>query len=182
MQIEYSTAKTIEELGQILSLQKQNLRHKNDAKEEQEQGFVTVQHSIELLTKMNQIVPHVIAKDGDKVVGYTLAMTKHFRQEIPELQSMFVLLDDLVVQDKKLGTQNFLVMGQICIDKNYRGKGIFQGLYTHYFQIYKPNYTYIITEVAERNIRSLQAHFKIGFTEIYRYEETGYETWVVFMY
>jgi GNAT superfamily N-acetyltransferase len=182
MQIQYSAAKTTDELQQILLLQKENLRHKNDVEEEREQGFVTVQHDIELLTKMNQIAPHIIATDGDNVIGYALAMTKHFRDEIPVLHSMFVLLDDLMVEDKKLGTENFLVMGQICIDKNYRGKGIFQGLYAHYFQLYKPNYTYIITEVAERNVRSLQAHFKVGFKDVHRYDEPGFETWVVLMY
>jgi GNAT superfamily N-acetyltransferase len=182
MVIEYSTAKTNDELLQILALQQQNLRHKNSIKEEQEQGFVTVHHDIELLAKMNQIIPHVIAKDGDKVIGYALAMSKHFRNQIPALQSMFDLLDNLMIHGEKLGTENFMVMGQICIDKDYRGKGIFQGLYKYYFDLYKPNYKYIITEVAERNVRSLQAHFKVGFKEVHKYDEPGFETWVVLMY
>jgi GNAT superfamily N-acetyltransferase len=182
IQIEYSTATTTDELDRILSLQKENLRHKKDAEEEQEHGFVTVQHDIELLAKMNQITPHVIAKHGDKVKGYALAMSTHFRNEIPVLHSMFELLDNLTVRGKKLGTENFLVMGQICIEKAYRGKGIFQGLYSHYFHLYRPKFTYIITEVAERNVRSLQAHLRVGFKEVYRYEEPGFETWVVLVY
>lgn len=182
MVIEYSTVNKNDELIQILSLQQQNLRHKNSFEEEQEQGFVTVRHDFELLKKMNEIIPHVIAKDIDKVIGYALVMSKHFRHQIPELQSMFDLLDTLIIHGKKLGTENFIVMGQICIDKDYRGKGIFQGLYKHYFDLYKPIYKYIITEVAERNVRSLQAHFKVGFKEVHRYDEPGIETWVVLIY
>ena len=182
MQIEYSTAKTTDELDRILSLQQENLRHKKDAEEEREQGFVTVQHEFELLSMMNQITPHIIAKDGEKVIGYALAMPAHFRNEIPVLLSMFELLDNLMVNGKKLGTENFIVMGQICIEKSYRGKGIFQGLYSNYFELYKPKFKFIITEVAERNIRSLQAHLKVGFKEVHRYDEPGYETWVVLIY
>jgi len=182
MLIEYSTAKTNYELDQILSLQKQNLRHKNDIDEEREQGFVAIQHDIELLSIMNQVTPHVIAKEGDDLIGYALATSKKFRNSIPVLIPMFELLDSLTIDDEKLGTENYIVMGQICIDKKYRGKGIFQGLYKHYFDLYKPKYKYIITEVAERNLRSLHAHFKVGFEEIHRYVEPDYETWVVLRY
>jgi GNAT superfamily N-acetyltransferase len=131
---------------------------------------------------MNSDAQHIIAKDGEKVVGYALAMTKRFRDKITVLKSMFDLLDGLVVNGLPLGDEKYIVMGQICVDYDYRGKGIFQGMYHKYFEVYKPVYQSIITEIAARNTRSLRAHLNIGFKEIHRYVEPGVEEWIVVKY
>lgn len=182
MELLYTIATTEDELHQILALQKDNIRNANSMEEEKEQGFVTVQHDLTLLKMMNEAAAHVIAKDADKVVGYALAMTREFKNKIPVLKSMFDLLDELSDGKERIGNNNYVVMGQICIEKGYRGKGIFQNMYRHYFQLYKPLYEYVITEVAARNTRSLKAHLNVGFREVYRYEEKGFETWIVLLY
>jgi hypothetical protein len=46
------------------------------------EGFVTVMHDFDILKKMNKACAHSIAKDGNKVAGYALAMTRDFRDEI----------------------------------------------------------------------------------------------------
>ena len=171
-------ASSDEELQQILSLQKINLRNVQSKPEEETEGFVTVCHTMELLRKMNEKEPHIIIKSGDKVVAYALCMVPEFRNDIPELKAMFALLDEIV--DKSGENQsNYLVMGQICIDKEYRGLGLFRKLYAYYFERFKNKYDCILTEVASRNTRSLNAHLNTGFKEIYRYTEPGIEDWVV---
>jgi GNAT superfamily N-acetyltransferase len=180
--ITYTKVTDNQALTQIIQLQRANLRHSQSPETESQQGFVTVVHDFDLLYKMNQHAAHIIAKDGAKVVGYALAMTKDFRSIIPELVSMFDLLDNIVVDGQKVGDIDYLVMGQVCIDADYRGKGIFQALYQFYFDTYKPIYSKIITEVAARNTRSLRAHLNIGFREIHRYHEIGVEEWVVIQY
>jgi len=131
---------------------------------------------------MNNEARHIIAKDGEIVIGYALAMTKFFQDKIPELSSMFDLLDNLEVDGLRIGDDKYIVMGQVCIDLKYRGKGIFKGMYEKYFEKYKPLYHWVITEVASRNTRSLRAHFNVGFKEIYRYDEPGIEEWVILRY
>jgi ribosomal protein S18 acetylase RimI-like enzyme len=172
-------ASSPQELQQILDLQAQNLRHLHSAEEEAREGFVTVCHTPELLAAMNEAEPHVIIKDGDRVVAYALCMSTIFRYSVPELKSMFELLDNLPVMTGKKIPENYLVMGQICVDKNYRGKGLFRQLYTYYFETYLPKYQCILTEVAVRNTRSQHAHMSLGFREIWRYTEPGVEEWVV---
>ena len=182
MEITFTVATTSFELNQILELQKQNLRHTQSQEIEADQGFVTVQHNIDILLDMNKEANHIIAKDGDTVVGYALAMTRAFRFKVSILTPMFDLLDNLHVDGKKIGDQDYIVMGQVCIHKDYRGRGVFKGMYSKYFEIYKPLFGWVITEIAERNNRSLKAHFNVGFKEIYRYSEPGIEEWVVVRY
>jgi RimJ/RimL family protein N-acetyltransferase len=62
-------------------------------------------------------------------------------------------------------------MGQICVDKNYRGKGLVQELYNKHKEIYSTKYQLLITEVSTANIRSQKAHEKVGFTTIHTYKD-----------
>lgn len=166
MQIEFTSAKTTDELLQILSLQQLNLRSSISATEMMEEGFVTVEHDFQLLKRMNDACPHIIAKDGNKVVGYALSMTSDFSDEITVLKPMFLELETL-------GIKNFITMGQICIAKSHRKMGIFKGLYAAMIKYSYPKYEYIITEVDATNCRSLNAHLAVGFTIIRTYHSLG---------
>ena len=55
-------------------------------------------------------------------------------------------------------------MGQICIDKPWRGRGLFDQLYAAHRQHLSGRYDCCITEVATRNGRSMSAHLRVGFT------------------
>jgi len=65
--------------------------------------------------------------------------------------------------------ESFIVMGQICIDKEFRGQGIFRGLYSAMKEAVSENFNYIITEVDATNLRSLNAHYAVGFTLLKTY-------------
>jgi hypothetical protein len=182
MPITYTSASTDHHIHQILRLQKENLRGTKSLETEADQGFVTVSHDFGLLRNMNNACAHIIALDGDQVAGYALAMVKDFKYKVPILTPMFDLLDGLKYEGKRIGDFTYLVMGQVCVGENYRGQGIFAGLYQKYFETYKGHFDYIITEIAARNTRSMHAHMKVGFQEIYRYDEPGMEEWVVVLY
>jgi predicted GNAT superfamily acetyltransferase len=166
MDIEYTTATTTEELLQILSLQKINLKTSVSTEEMQQEGFVTVEHDYELLKRMNDTCAHIIAKEGDKVVGYALSMTSNFKDDITVLRPMFNELEGMHVR-------NFLTMGQICISKSHRKMGIFKGLYEAMKKFSYPKYEYIITEVDATNTRSLGAHYAVGFEKVCTYHSLG---------
>ncbi|MBC7884049.1 MAG: GNAT family N-acetyltransferase [Saprospiraceae bacterium] len=182
MNIVYCKVSFKNELEQILNLQRANLRFTQSEDEEMNQGFVTVQHDFDLLSQMNEMTAHIIAKDEGKVVGYALAMPNYFHDKIPILKPMFDLIDSLKVNQISVRDENYIVMGQICIEKSYRGTGIFEGLYSMFFNEYKSRYAHVITEVAVRNIRSVKAHLKVGFQKIYQYQEIDAEEWVVLRY
>lgn len=180
--ITYTTSKSDIELDGILSLQKINLKEVLSEGEVESEGFVTVNHSLEILKKFNQIEKHVIAKDGEKVVGYVLAMTKESRFDIPILIPMFEVFNHIKYRDKVVSAYNYLVIGQVCLDKNYRGQGIFENCYLTYKKNYAIKYDFAITEIAKTNLRSLNAHKRIGFKEIHSYLDSNNIEWIVVLW
>ena len=163
----YKRAETLDELEQIRTLQLLNSTQNITSDEQLHEGFVTVQHTIELLEKMNLACAHIIAKQEDAVVGYALVMLPSFRNEIAVLISMFERIDALLP-----GT-NYVVMGQICVAKESRKQGIFRGLYDFYKTELQEQFDLLVTEVATTNLRSMQAHEAIGFKTIEHYNENG---------
>jgi len=181
-QINYTLLTTDTEIRQLLALQQSNLPQHISTQEAQSQGFVTVEHDYELMKAMNEAEAHVIAKDQQKVIGYCLVMLSSFQDRIPVLQPMFALLDGLVYQSKPLETYQYFVMGQVCIDKNYRGQGVFDGMYESLKENYHQKYDFVITEVATRNVRSIKAHQRVGFELLHRYTDPRGEEWDVIIW
>lgn len=157
MKIRYTRASSDNELQQILDLQKKNSISSIHRHEQEKEGFVTVSHSFEILKEMNDACAHIIAKDGDVVVGYALVMLQKFRDQISILSAMFETATEL------LGNKKFLAMGQVCVSKPYRGKGIFRGMYQFYREELQNDFDCLLTEVATSNQRSLNAHLSVGF-------------------
>lgn len=175
--IRYSLAQTDAELQQILELQQQNLSAVLTEQALSSQGFVTVAHSLELLRRMNSTEAAVIATEGSRLAGYCLAMTRAFRNDIPVLVPMFETLDALAVEGKPLRETSYLVCGQICVAQDYRGKGIFDGLYEALRQEHSSRYPLMVTEIASRNLRSLHAHKRLGFKILHTYTAPDGEVW-----
>ncbi|MDC6351059.1 GNAT family N-acetyltransferase [Zeaxanthinibacter sp. PT1] len=171
MGIIYRQAHSADQLEQILELQRENLVEVLTEEMRTEEGFVSLKHSLELLAHMNAVCPHIVALDGDRVIGYALSMHPSFSEEIPLIQPMFKRVKGLLAP----GTR-FMVMGQVCIAKDYRKKGIFRGLYHRMQVALKNDFEWIITEVDDRNQRSLNAHYAVGFTDMEVYESDG-RTW-----
>jgi len=152
------------ELDQVLALQRRNLARSLDPEEVASQGFVTVEHTLDLLRKMHAISPSIAAFDGKTLAGYALVMPPECRTFIPVLVPMFERLD-------QLGARGYYIMGQICIDKPFRGRGLFDELYAAHKRYLSGEYRSCITEVAVRNGRSMSAHLRVGFTVIDRYRD-----------
>jgi Acetyltransferase (GNAT) family len=160
-----------EELQQILKLQQENLIPHLDETEMQSQGFVTLRHNLKILEQMHSLAPTVIIKEDEKVVAYALTMLQECRRLMPDLEPMFSLLDKLSWNNKPLIEYSFYVMGQVCIDKQYRGRGLFDELYSHHKKIYQPQFDLFITEIATRNHRSIRAHERVGFKTIHTHRD-----------
>lgn len=174
--IEFTTANDQTDLLQILGLQQQNLPEKLSEANKKEQGFVTVRHDLEILQKMNVVHPHIIAKSKGVVVGYALSMSKIFRNDIPILIPMF---DEIDTTSK--GAKPYILMGQVCIDKHFRGKGVFRELYTKMKEEFTGIHHSIITEVDEENTRSMNAHKAIGFKTLKTYSGNNHNWEIIYL-
>ena len=171
LSIEYKRCGDTDELKQILAIQKRNLSPVLSEHEKEDEGFLTVSHDLEILERMNNTCAHIIAKSGSVVAGYALCMHPKHAEDIPILKPMFKKIDTILSSEVK-----YMAMGQICIDKSFRRKGIFSGLYNFMRAQLKEEYDLIITEVDSANIRSLGAHYKIGFRDILVYQSNK-RTW-----
>ncbi|RYC52114.1 GNAT family N-acetyltransferase [Flagellimonas olearia] len=174
--IYYKQASSTQELEQILSLQQKNLAKSLTTDELENEGFLTVEHSMEILQAMNEECGHIIALEDGEVIGYALCMHPKFADSIEVLQPMFVEINKAVA-----GKSNYMVMGQICVSKSHRGKGIFRNLYLTMKNKLPEGFDTIITEVDEKNQRSLQAHLAIGFKNLKSHMSNGQKWRIILM-
>lgn len=177
--VQYIQVITEEDLTGILELQHRNLASNLTEAEKQSQGFLTVSHTMDILKKMHAIEPSIIAKDGQSVIGYALAMTTATKVDFPILIPLFDLFSKIEYQDKVISDYNYMVVGQTCIDKNYRGKGVLQKLYAAYVNRFHLKYDFAITEIATKNLRSRHAHEKIGFQTVHEYSAPDGVGWSI---
>ncbi len=178
----FCTASTDEELEQILSLQHRNVEENLSSEEVASQGFVTVHHDLELLRDMNRAEPQVIATSDGQVVGYALVMLRAFEDRVPILKPMCDMLSGLTYDGRPVDETHYFIMGQVCVDKPVRGKGVFGGMYRKMQELYSRRYDMVITEVARRNTRSIRAHEKVGFELLHRYLDSDGEEWDVILW
>jgi len=165
-----------EELKQINQLNQLNLKTKLSNHEQKEEGFVTWLYSLELLQQLHQLAPSVIVKDKNRVVGYALTTLRESHTFHPDLDNMIRTINPILYKSKPLSNYSYYCMGQICIDKTDRGKGIFDLLYQKHKEEYCKKYELLITEISTSNYRSLRAHEKTGFKTISSHKDI-LDTW-----
>jgi ribosomal protein S18 acetylase RimI-like enzyme len=164
--VEITRVSSVSEIIGIRDLQALNLKQNITAEESIEQGFLTAAFTIEYLQQMNSASPAIIAKDGDKLVGYALVATKEIRKGHDLLEGLFDAIDECEYNGKLLREVNYVVVGQLCVAKEYRGQDLVQKLYGHFRDCLSNEFSYLVTDVAKANARSLKAHKKRGFQVI----------------
>lgn len=178
--MQITTAQSIADLQGILTLQQQNLSRNLPLQIQREQGFVTLQYTLDQMQQMHELGPSVIAKDGDQVVGYAITAMPGARAFIPELETLFAMLETIQYEGKPLSEHAHYVVGQVCVAAGYRGQGIFDKLYQHHRAIYSNQFRLFITDISARNTRSLRAHERVGFRAIHNFfEPDAGEEWAL---
>jgi hypothetical protein len=166
--IAFTTVSQPLEVEQILALQAQNHRDQVDPTTAASDGFTSVRHDPSVLQAMNRAYPSVIATSNGQLAGYALMMAQTFRARVPVLRPMFELLDGLQWRDQPLaGNPRWFVMGQVCVARGFRGTGVFDGLYHHLRATYAAQFDFVVTEISQRNPRSLRAHRRVGFETLH---------------
>lgn len=173
MSIEYTLVSQPHDVELILALQAANHRDRVDAVTAASDGFTTVLHDPAVLRAMNERHPSAIAKSGAALAGYCLMMPQGFRDRVPILQPMFAQIEQLQWRGKALaGDPGWFVMGQVCVAREFRGLGVFDGLYHQLRRAYAGQFHLTVTEVSQRNMRSLRAHRRVGFETLHVYPDS----------
>ncbi len=160
-----------EQIQQIARLSAENLRSAIDEHIKVDQGFLTWEYSTRLLEAMHEFAPSVIATYNNEVVGYALAATHAMSGVHTALKVMLDNLSTLTYLGRPMNDYSYYMMGQICIAREHRGKGLFEKLYQHHRTIYGNQYDILLTEVSTSNHRSMRAHEKVGFKTIHTYHD-----------
>lgn len=154
-----------------MTLQRANHRMSLSANERMNNGFVTLKHDLSQLQKMMESAPQVVARSEDRIVGFALVLLKEHSTMFPLLQPMFDLFDETSHNEQVLGETDYYVMGQVCIEKGFRGQGIFQLLYQEHKRLLSASFEHCLTEASVHNKPSIRAHEKVGFQTIKEYSD-----------
>jgi len=177
--IEYSRAANEADLRGIIALQRENLPVSLSEEAFRSEGFVTVVHDLETLEMLNAIEPHIIAKLNGTVIAYFLCMTSLSRDTVPVLIPMFDEFEKTVFDDRLIADSRYVVVGQVCVHKDYRRQGVFDAGYDFYKKQLKERYQFAVTEIDLLNERSIKAHKRIGFREIKTYQSESGTNWSI---
>jgi predicted GNAT family N-acyltransferase len=162
-----TTVSTDAELQQISLLNELNLKKNISEKVVNDEGFVSWEYDFNLLKALHSFSPSVIAKENDNVVGYSLVAVKEAKAIHQELAALLNKIEGLTYKDKELSAYNYYLMGQVCIDKPYRGHGLFNKMFALHKALHQHQFDFVATTISTQNIRSIKAHEKVGFKIIH---------------
>ena len=171
--MEVQLCSSYDEILQIKSLQNLNLKCNIDLEEANKEGFVTAVYSVDYLKVMNDSTAAVIATFDSKVVGYLLAVDCATALKHELLSKIIDVADSVLLKFPGLANVKYIIVGQLCIAKEFRGQGLVQKMYQLFYDTYHTNYDACVTDIAESNPRSLRAHAKCGFQVMERLDHGG---------
>lgn len=163
--IVFRPADTDADLLKILGLQRANLFENISPEARELDGFLKIQHNLNLLRSMQEAAPQIIACDADTIAGYALCMHRDQKNLIPNLTPLFDFAEKYVSP-----VTDYAIMGQICVAAPYRKQGVFKKLYQTLGSHCQP--LPLVTEIATINKRSINAHTALGFRSIGTHQET----------
>jgi L-amino acid N-acyltransferase YncA len=175
------TANTQSDLEGILLLQRENLAKNVSEEEKSDQGFVMVSHQLSDLQHFSNYAPQLILKEDGKVVGYLLAMSKSLRETVPMLKPMFEQIDQITYSGKEIRDSNYLIVGQVCVGKEFRGLGLIDEMFGEYRKLFEEKYDFAITEIVTANNRSIRAHLRVGFEIIHTFQDE-FQEWNIVLW
>ena len=171
-------ASTDQHFEEILALQRRYHLNALSVEVQSIEGFVFVQHTLPLLRRMAAQSPQAIALSEGHVVGYCLSLPVSLQAEVPSLGPMFQHFSECVYRGQPLSASRFVVGGQVCVDREHRGKGLLGRLYDQIRLSVAQNCDLCVTEIATRNRVSVRAHERMGFEIISAYSDPP-EDWVI---
>lgn len=181
LMVQIYTASEESDLVGILLLQRENLAQNVSAEEKLDQGFVMVSHQLSDLQNFSKYAPQLILKTDNKVVGYLLAMSKSLRETVPMLKPMFEQIDKITYSGTEVRDSNYLIVGQVCIGKGFRGLGLIDKMFTEYRRLFEKEYDYAITEIVTTNSRSIRAHLRVGFQIVHTFQDE-FQEWNIVLW
>ena len=99
-----------------------------------------------------------LALKDEQIIGYAMAASWEFWSIWPMFAHMIKDLPNVSYSGIQLSTDNSYQYGPVCVDKTYRGQGIFEQLFEYSLQKMSTRYPVLVTFINKINPRSYAAH------------------------
>lgn len=150
---------------QVVSLQKRNSLAVLKA-DELDDGFLSSSFSATQFAQISESVALYVARNNSSVIGFVCASTPEFNRSFPLPAAMIERFPEISIGSHLLTELRSFITGPVCVDKNYRGQGIFEALYGALFEAQKTRFDVALALISVANKRSIKAHQKVGMDAI----------------
>ncbi|WP_428611667.1 N-acetyltransferase family protein [Shewanella sp.] len=119
----------------------------------------------------------VVAQHKGKIVGYVIAGSWAFFAAWPIYRRLLKNLTDHSLAGQPLSVDNSCQYGPIWIAPSYRGAGLFADMVAKLKALVKPQYSFMLTFIAEDNERSFAAHThkaEMQVLDFFDFDDRGY--------
>ena len=146
-----------------------NLSHK-----ERGEGFLSAEFTPEQVAEMARDIGIIVAAESESVLGYLCGFRCDFNHGSPVVAKMLDTFSSVQFEGKPLSGYGTFVYGPVCIDRQYRRRGLLRGLYEALRREVAGHFEIGVAFVARNNTHSLQAHVTgLGMTELGEFEVKG---------
>lgn len=155
----------------ILSLQERNLYH-NLNEIELKNGFVTTPFTVKQIEEIIlQNGLFVAENEHNTIIAYAFAGNWKYFQQWEIFNFMVSRFPALSFNDNEITVENSFQYGPVCIEKNYRGKGLLNLIFEEMRIEFYKKYPISITFINKVNVISEKAHTKkLGWKIIDEFE------------
>ncbi len=149
-----------EDIEGISALQSRYL-FRNLSEEDRKKGFVTTPFTISQLEEILMENGIFVAETEEGlIVSYAFAGSWKYFEQWEIFNFMVSRFPELSFQGKEITTANSFQYGPVCIDENYRGKGLLNQIFEEMRLKFRKKYPISITFINKLNAISERAHTK----------------------
>ncbi len=163
-----SRAANLQDISGILELQEKYL-HSSLSPEERKSGFVTTPFTKEQIEDRVKNKGMFITEDESQIIAYIFAGKWDFFEQWPIFPYMTSRFPHLSFKDYLVTVEDTFQYGPVCVDKKYRGKGIFNHTFEAMRLEWQKQFPLSITFINATNLVSIKAHDKLGWKLIDRF-------------
>jgi hypothetical protein len=145
------------DIAKILKLQSANL-YTNLSEAEKTDGFVTTPFTTEQIKTLIDQTGVFVADRDNTIAGYIFAGSWNFFSQWAIFPHMVSRFPQLKFQGMPITTNSTFQYGPVCIDRTWRGKGVFPQLFETMRSSFSSRFPIGITFINQINSRSLFAH------------------------
>ncbi len=136
------------------------------------EDFAAINRDLGIVVCLEESAGDDIDKE-EKLLGFVCGSTPQFNLRAGLPSAMIAGFDRAKLDGKPLSQWRCAIFGPVCVEKNSRGQGIFEGLYGELWRIIPTEYEAAVALVSTNNPRSLAAHKKLGMVEVDQFIYNG---------